>query len=53
MAAAQKPVRVTVLAPFMVSHDGTAYRPGDTAEVPEHVAAHWILNEWVNDERSN
>ena len=52
MTAAQKPVRVKVLHPFSVSHEGVSYWPGETADVPEHIAAQWIRNEWVADEPS-
>lgn len=38
---------VKVSYPFLVSHEGTAYYPGQVAVVPEAVAAHWILNGWV------
>jgi hypothetical protein len=38
-----KPVRVRITGRWRVTlDDGTAYLPGDTAEVPEPVAAHWI-----------
>ncbi|WP_322860109.1 hypothetical protein U8D42_12760 [Mycobacterium europaeum] len=36
-----------VLQPFQVSHDGTIYRPGETAEVPDHIGTHWLRSEWV------
>ena len=42
--------RVRVLPPFLVSHDGTSYWPQATPEVPESVAAHWILNGWVTND---
>jgi hypothetical protein len=48
---APEPVkRVRVLHPFLVSHDGTAHWPQAVAEVPESVAADWLLNRWVTDD---
>jgi hypothetical protein len=47
---ARKPeplLRVTVLAPYMVAHEGARWFPGETAEVPESLADDWILNQWV------
>ena len=44
---APSPKRVRVLPPFLVAHEGTAYWPKAVVEVPEAVAAHWILNGWV------
>lgn len=44
--------RVKVLPPFLVAHDGTSYWPNAVAEVPESVAAHWILNQWVEPDES-
>jgi hypothetical protein len=41
--------RVKVLRPFRVVHDGIPYGPDAIAEVPESVAAQWILNRWVDD----
>jgi hypothetical protein len=41
--------RVTVLSPFQVVHDATAYWPNAVAEVPESISAHWILNGWVEE----
>jgi hypothetical protein len=41
--------RVAVLTPFQVCHLGEVYLPNEVAEVPENVAAHWILNGWVAD----
>jgi hypothetical protein len=42
--------RVKVLAPYSVSHDGTAYHPGQTAAVPESIAVRWLANRWVVDD---
>jgi hypothetical protein len=39
--------RVRVKHPFQVVHEGKAYWPDNAADIPEHVAAHWILNGWV------
>jgi hypothetical protein len=39
--------RVRVLPPFLVAHDGTQHWPIAIAEVPESIAAHWILNRWA------
>ncbi|OBH43376.1 hypothetical protein [Mycobacterium mantenii] len=44
--------RVRVLAPFLVAHDGTAHWPNAVVEVPESVAAHWLLNQWVELDKS-
>jgi hypothetical protein len=40
-------MKVKVLQPFQVSHAGTIYRPGETAEVPDHIGTHWLVSEWV------
>lgn len=40
-------VTVKVRSPFQVVHDGHVYRPGDTAEVLQHVAERWLRNRWV------
>lgn len=45
----EKSVRVVVAAPFQVSHDGTDYRPGDHAEVPQSVAEKWTANGWAHE----
>ena len=42
-------VKVTVADGVQVAHDGTVYRPGDTADVPDHVAAQWITSGWVTE----
>jgi hypothetical protein len=39
--------RVQVVAPFQVCHAGIVYRPNEVADVPQHVAAHWVANGWV------
>jgi len=41
--------RVKVLPPFLVNHAGTSYWPNAVVEVPESVAAHWLLNSWVEE----
>ena len=40
-------MKVTVNAPFRVADAGTIYSPGDTADVPDHVAAEWVAAGWV------
>jgi hypothetical protein len=47
----EKVVRVVVVQPYKVTHNGTDYRPGDTAEVPESVAQKWIANGWVHEHK--
>jgi Phage capsid family len=42
-------MKVKVLQPFQASHEGTIYRPGDTADVPDQVAAHWRSSGWVEE----
>jgi hypothetical protein len=45
---APKPVTVRITGRWRVTlDDGTAYPPGETAEVPEAVAAHWIKCGWA------
>lgn len=41
------PVFVTVAKPYQVVHHGIVFGPGETAQVPEHVAAHWVACGWV------
>jgi hypothetical protein len=40
-------MKVTVLTPFQVCHDGRIYRPGDRADVPDEVAKGWLVSVWV------
>jgi hypothetical protein len=40
-------VKVKVLQPFQVSHEGVIHRPGETAEVPDELGAHWLRSGWV------
>jgi hypothetical protein len=47
------PTPVTVLPGFLVSHDGTAYWPGNSAVVPESLAMQWIRDGWVTDDVAN
>ena len=47
--APEKRVRVQVLHPFLVSHDGTAYWPEEIPEVPESIAADWVRQKWVTE----
>jgi hypothetical protein len=42
-----KTVKVEVQAPFRVVHEASAYHEGDTLSVPEHIAAEWERNRWV------
>jgi hypothetical protein len=47
-AAAAKPLKVKVIEPFRVLHEGVAYTGGDTLEVPndeEHDT--WVKSGWV------
>jgi hypothetical protein len=39
--------RVRVLSPFSVSYDGVAYWAGSVVEVPESLAANWVVQRWV------
>ena len=39
-------MKVKVLQPFQVSHDGVIYRPGDEAQVPGEVGAGWARSGW-------
>lgn len=41
-------MKVKVLAPFQVSHDGVIYRPGERADVPDHLARGWLAAGWVD-----
>ena len=38
---------VTVVAPFVVFHDGNRHEPGETVEVPDATARDWYANGWV------
>ncbi len=40
-------MKVEVIGNFQVSHEGTVYRPGDTADVPDEVAKQWLDSGWV------
>jgi hypothetical protein len=40
-------MNVTVAEPFQVVHDGIAYGPGETVEVPDEVAGGWIARGWA------
>jgi hypothetical protein len=46
-AAAAPTVKVRVLKPFRVCHEGVAYNHPDELIVPEHVAAEWERSVWV------
>ncbi|MCV7422991.1 hypothetical protein H7K45_20775 [Mycobacterium yunnanensis] len=38
---------VRVADGLQVAYEGVVYRPGETAEVPLHVATVWQINGWV------
>ena len=40
-------VFVIAVPPYQVCHHGQTFGPGDTAQVPEAVAAHWITCGWA------
>ena len=40
-------VYVTVVPPYQCVDHGVVFGPGDTAQVPEDVAAHWIACGWA------
>jgi hypothetical protein len=40
-------VFVVVTPPFQVGHHGQVFGPGETAQVPEDVAAHFIASGWA------
>jgi hypothetical protein len=40
-------VFVVVNPPYQVAHHGQVFGPGETAQVPEDVAAHWVTCGWV------
>ncbi|BDB42833.1 MULTISPECIES: hypothetical protein [Mycobacterium] len=42
-------MKVKVLQPFQVCHDGAIHRPGKTAEVPDHVGELWLASGWVDE----
>lgn len=44
---------VRVEKPFQVAHEGTVHRPNESADVPDHVAAHWLTSGWVVEEVSD
>jgi len=41
-------MKIKVLQPCQVCHDGKIYRPGDTADVPDAVAKAWLISSWVD-----
>lgn len=49
VSKAQPNVKVTVTQGIHVVHDGTVYRNGDGAAVPERVARRWIHNGWASE----
>jgi hypothetical protein len=40
---------VHVNTPFQVVHDGTVYRPGEIADVPQDIADNGIDAGWVSE----
>ncbi len=40
-------MKVKVSQPFRVVHDGVAYSPGDSPEVPDEVGKHWVRRGWA------
>ncbi len=40
-------VFVDVVHPYQVAHHGQVFGPGETAQVPEDVAARWITCGWA------
>lgn len=44
-------MKVKVAEGLQVSHDGTAWRDGATAEVPDDVAREWLQSGWVTEVR--
>lgn len=42
-------MKVIVTQGVRVCHDGTVYRFGEAADVPESVAQRWIRNGWASD----
>jgi hypothetical protein len=46
-AEALKPVKVKVIPPFRIVHDGKPYAGGQTLTAPAQAANHWLRNKWV------
>jgi hypothetical protein len=42
-------MKVKVLQPFQVANDGVVYGPGESADVPDHVAREWIASGWCSE----
>jgi hypothetical protein len=42
-------VKVLVSEPFRLVHAGNVFTGGDTAEVPDHVAAEWVHRGWATE----
>jgi hypothetical protein len=47
MAGKAEGMRVKVLWPYRVVHEGLAFTDGDTPVVPQELADSWILNGWA------
>jgi len=45
-------VTVTVIAPYQVSHEGTVFGPGETAEVSDWLAQRWQALGYVDVEKA-
>jgi NADH dehydrogenase FAD-containing subunit len=43
----ERRTKVKVQHNYRLAHDGDVFVPGDTAEVTEAVAAHWIKSGWA------
>jgi hypothetical protein len=46
-APSGEPVKVRVIAPYLVAYQGRRHVGGDTVEVPAATANHWLKNKWV------
>ena len=42
-------MKVKVVQPVQVVHDGTRYTIGDVADVPDGVGAQWLAQGWVSE----
>lgn len=42
-------MKVTVTQGIRVVHDGEVYRDGQSVDVPEQVAAHWLECGWASE----
>jgi hypothetical protein len=44
----ERRTKVKVLQDYRLAHAGEIFGPGDTAEIPAHVAEQWIASGWAN-----